>query len=189
VATDGAGSWIAPVHESMHLIEAHETDLEHGYKELSMPADAADAIDGLRRAAHLAASNYMLIALPNAERQLHRNYPGQARRGSFESLTETSPSIDSFRRVSRACELMPDRIEEFKNHPVGFLGTVGQPLHHRVAAALIGTRRTHRAVSLPQENMLLKIAWNSTLHGKHASMAAHPDDARLADTVPRNPTG
>jgi hypothetical protein len=31
----------APRMSALHLIDAHETDLEHGYKELSIPADSA----------------------------------------------------------------------------------------------------------------------------------------------------
>ena len=83
----------------------------------------------------------MLIALPNADGSFTATL-FLAKRGeaSFESLTETS-AIDRFlsRSFPDACELMPDRIEEFKNHPVGFLGTVSaSPWHHRGAAALIG---------------------------------------------------
>ncbi|HEY2635332.1 MAG TPA: NAD(P)/FAD-dependent oxidoreductase [Steroidobacteraceae bacterium] len=142
LATDGAGSWMRRRMDSMHLIDAHETDLEHGYKELSMPADAS----GHHRMAHDALhiwprGNYMLIALPNADGSFTATL-FLAKRGevSFESLTETS-AIDRFLALSfpDACELMPDRIEEFKNHPVGFLGTVSaSPWHHRGAVALIG---------------------------------------------------
>ena len=58
----------APAHELAALIEAHETDLEHGYKELSIPADAAGRHRMARDALHIwPRGNYMLIALPNED--------------------------------------------------------------------------------------------------------------------------
>ncbi len=68
LATDGAGSGMRRRMSSVHLIDAHETDLEHGYKELSIPADAAGRHRMARDALHIwPRGNFMLIALPNED--------------------------------------------------------------------------------------------------------------------------
>jgi kynurenine 3-monooxygenase len=142
LATDGAGSWMRRRMSSLHLIDAHETDLEHGYKELSIPADAAGHYRMDRNALHIwPRGNYMLIALPNADGSFTATL-FLAKHGavSFESLTETA-AIEGFLSESfpDARELMPDCISEFHDHPVGFLGTVSaSPWHYRGMTALIG---------------------------------------------------
>ena len=142
LAADGAGSWVRRRMSSLHLIDAEETDLEHGYKELSIPADAA----GRHRMAHDALhiwprGNYMLIALPNEDGSFTATL-FLAKRGamSFDSLTEPA-TIEEFlaRSFPDACALMPNRVAEFQSHPVGFLGTVSaSPWAHEGMAALIG---------------------------------------------------
>jgi kynurenine 3-monooxygenase len=142
LAADGAGSWVRRRMSSLHLIDADETDLEHGYKELSIPADAA----GRHRMAHDALhiwprGNYMLIALPNEDGSFTATL-FLAKRGSmsFDSLTEGA-TIEEFlaRSFPDACALMPNRVAEFQSHPVGFLGTVSaSPWAHEGMAALIG---------------------------------------------------
>ncbi len=142
LATDGAGSLMRRCMSASHLIEAHETDLEHGYKELSIPADAARQHTMASDALHIwPRGNYMLIALPNEDGSFTATL-FLAKRGalSFESLTE-GPAIDEFLSQSfpDARKLMPNCIAEFKDHPVGFLGTVSAaPWAYRGIAALIG---------------------------------------------------
>jgi kynurenine 3-monooxygenase len=142
LAADGAGSWVRRRMSSLHLIDADETDLEHGYKELSIPADAA----GRHRMAHDALhiwprGNYMLIALPNEDGSFTATLFLAKRGGmSFDSLTEAA-TIEEFlaRSFPDACALMPNRVAEFQSHPVGFLGTVSaSPWAHEGMAALIG---------------------------------------------------
>ena len=142
LATDGAGSSMRRRMSSLHLIDARETDLEHGYKELSIPADAA----GRHRMAHDALhiwprGNHMLIALPNEDGSFTATL-FLAKHGdtSFDSLTEAA-AIEEFlsRSFPDARELMPDCVAEFQNHPVGFLGTVSaSPWAYGGTAALIG---------------------------------------------------
>jgi kynurenine 3-monooxygenase len=141
LATDGAGSLMRRRMSTLNLIEAHETDLEHGYKELSIPATAAGhsmACDVL----HIwPRGNYMLIALPNEDGSFTATL-FLAKHGdiSFDSLTEKH-AIDAFISHSfpDARELMPNCVAEFKDHPVGFLGTVSaNPWAHEGMTALIG---------------------------------------------------
>ena len=142
LATDGAGSPMRRCMSANHLIEAHETDLEHGYKELSIPADAARRHAMAADALHIwPRGDYMLIALPNEDGSFTATL-FLAKRGaqSFESLTETA-AIEEFlsRSFPDARKLMPNCIAEFKDHPVGFLGTVSAaPWGYTGMAALIG---------------------------------------------------
>ncbi len=142
LAADGAGSALRRRMSSLHLIGASEAELEHGYKELSIPADPAGGhrMDG--EALHIwPRGEYMLIALPNDDGSFTATL-FLPKRGpvSFESLTETAAIerflADNFPDVR---ELMPDCVGEFKGHPVGFLGTVSADAWaHRGMAALIG---------------------------------------------------
>jgi len=142
LATDGAGSSMRRSMNSAHLIDAHETDLEHGYKELSIPPDAAGRHRMAKDALHIwPRGNYMLIALPNEDGSFTATlFLAKHGEVSFESLTEPAV-IERFlsQNFPDARELMPDRIAEFIDHPVGFLGTVSaSPWHFRGTAALIG---------------------------------------------------
>jgi kynurenine 3-monooxygenase len=142
LATDGAGSMLRRHLSMLNLIEAHETDLEHGYKELFIPPDAAGRYALAPDALHIwPRGNHMLIALPNEDGSFTATlFLAKQGEVSFDSLTET-PAIEQFLtdNFPDVRMLMPDCIAEFKNHPVGFLGTVSAyPWHHRGMAALIG---------------------------------------------------
>jgi kynurenine 3-monooxygenase len=142
LATDGAGSLMRRHMSALNLIEARETDLAHGYKELSIPADEAGQYSMASDALHIwPRGNYMLIALPNDDGSFTATL-FLAKQGelSFESLTETA-AIEAFlsRSFPDARALMPHCIAEFKDHPVGFLGTVSaNPWHYQGMTALIG---------------------------------------------------
>jgi kynurenine 3-monooxygenase len=139
---DGAGSAMRRRMSELGLIEAHETDLEHGYKELLIPAGASLKHRIAADALHIwPRGNYMLIALPNADGSftatlfLPKHGPV-----SFDSLSGAA-DIERFAHASFADvrELMPDFVSEFIAHPIGFLGTVrANPWHYRGMAALVG---------------------------------------------------
>jgi kynurenine 3-monooxygenase len=142
IASDGAGSTMRRCMQEAHIIESQETDLEHGYKELSVPAQdggrSAFALDAL----HIwPRGNYMLIALPNADHSFTATLflPKQGR-PSFASLQDAG-SIETFLRsnFADAYAAMPDCVTQFKEHPVGFLGTVSaNPWDASGQALLIG---------------------------------------------------
>ena len=142
LATDGAGSLMRRRMRDVKIIEAHETDLEHGYKELSIPPDAGGNSPLARDALHIwPRGNHMLIALPNTDGSFTATLflPG---RGpvSFASISEPA-EIERFLSESfpDARELMPNCVAEFQNHPVGFLGSIdASPWHYRGMTALIG---------------------------------------------------
>ena len=142
LATDGAGSSMRRQMSAQGLIRAGETDLEHGYKELSIPAGPGGSFRLARDALHIwPRGNYMLIALPNDDGSFTATlFLPKRGPASFESLND-SKTIDEFLTQSfpDARELMPDAVAEFSAHAVGFLGAVSaQPWHSGATAALIG---------------------------------------------------
>ena len=127
LAADGAGSWVRRRMSSLHLIDAAETDLEHGYKELSIPADAA----GRHRMAHDALhiwprGNYMLIALPNQDGSFTATLFLAKRGGSAivkrmiaARMIPGAPTRTKVSRQPRCCVSQPPAITP-RNTPVAF---------------------------------------------------------------------
>jgi len=124
------------------LIGSHESELDHGYKELSIPADAAGRHAMQRDALHIwPRGDYMLIALPNEDGTFTATL-FMPKRGSlsFESLS-TAAAIEEFlsRNFPDVRPLMPDGVAELLMHPVGLLGTVSaDPWHYQGMTALVG---------------------------------------------------
>ncbi len=142
LASDGAGSLMRRSMSTQQLIESRETDLEHGYKELSIPAAAAGKFPMAADALHIwPRGKFMLIALPNEDGSFTATL-FLAKHGdtSFATLTENAAIEEFFSRYfPDAWGLMPNCVAEFQTHPVGFLGTVSAvPWAYRDMAALIG---------------------------------------------------
>jgi kynurenine 3-monooxygenase len=142
LACDGAGSRMRRELHRAGLIAAAETPLEHGYKELSIPAGADGAHRLHREALHIwPRGDYMMIALPNRDGSFTATlFLANAGNPSFASLTGAA-EIDAFLNLSfpDAIALMPNARREFEAHPVGFLGTVhAGPWHADGTAAIIG---------------------------------------------------
>jgi kynurenine 3-monooxygenase len=142
LAADGAGSLVRRRLAEERLIEADESPLEHGYKELTIAAPAEGAAPLEREALHIwPRGGYMLIALPNQDGSFTATlFLPLEGASSFASLSSPR-EIDAFLTASfpDARALMPDCVAEFQRHPTGFLGTV----HARTwaaagTAALIG---------------------------------------------------
>jgi len=127
LATDGAGSVMRRRMTALRVIETQEADLEHGYKELSIPGGPNGAYRMASDALHIwPRGNFMLIALPNADGSFTATLFLPARGAvSFEALT-SPPAIERFLRTEfpDVYGLMPKCVAEFQAHPTGFLGTV-----------------------------------------------------------------
>jgi kynurenine 3-monooxygenase len=142
LAADGAGSLTRQRMAAQGLIEVDESDLEHGYKELSIPANPLSTARMDREALHVwPRGGYMLIALPNQDGSFTATLflPLQGP-SSFASLDSPS-AIDEFlsTRFADARALMPDCVAEFQRNPTGSLGTVRtRGWHAGATAALIG---------------------------------------------------
>jgi kynurenine 3-monooxygenase len=142
LATDGAGSAVRRAMSAQKFIQAGEIDLEHGYKELSIPAGPQGSFRMANDALHIwPRGNFMLIALPNDGGSFTATlFLPKLGTSSFASLRDAD-GVDEFlaRNFPDAHELMPNALAEFSAHPVGFLGTVdAQPWHVLAQATLIG---------------------------------------------------
>jgi kynurenine 3-monooxygenase len=142
IAADGAGSVTRRRMAALSLIETDETDLEHGYKELSIPAGPRGEYRMAHDALHIwPRGNFMLIALPNVDGSFTATlFLSKCGAVSFETLVSPA-SIERFFRTHfpDVHGLMPNCIAEFQSHPTGFLGTVyANPWHAQGMAALIG---------------------------------------------------
>ena len=127
VAADGAGSATRRQLAAAGCIESREMDLDHGYKELSIPAGPNGAYAMAPDALHIwPRGNYMLIALPNADGSFTATlFLSKHGTVSFDGL-DSPRAIEEFMRgeFPDAYALMPDCVEEFQTNPSGFLGTV-----------------------------------------------------------------
>jgi kynurenine 3-monooxygenase len=141
IAADGAGSVMRRRMVSQGLIEATEAELEHGYKELTIPAQSARTAALEREALHIwPRGGYMLIALPNQDGSFTATlFLALTGESSFASLNSPA-AIDRFLSANfrdvRA--LMPDCVAEFQRNPTGALGTVHAAPWHVGDALLIG---------------------------------------------------
>lgn len=142
VAADGAGSAIRRSLQESSLVEATETLLPHGYKELAVPATADGGFQLDPSALHIwPRGEFMLIALPNpgGDFTLTLFLPTSGP-DSFASLDD-APRIDEFfaRYFPDIVPLIPRLAETFLNNPVGVLGTVRcQPWHVDGRLLLLG---------------------------------------------------
>jgi kynurenine 3-monooxygenase len=125
LAADGAGSGVRRALAASGAITAHEELLDHGYKELTLPArDGEFALHA--NALHIwPRGGFMLIALPNPDRTFtatlflpHTGSP------SFASIGPTQAAPLFRREFADAVPLMPALKDEYASHPIGHLGTV-----------------------------------------------------------------
>jgi len=140
LAADGAGSLTRRRMAAAGLISARECDLEHGYKELTIPAGPRGAYRMEREPCTLAARRLHADALPNEDGSFTATC--SCRDGSIELREPELPASRGSILTANfpdARPLMPDCVAEFECHPTGFLGTVyADSWHVRGSAALIG---------------------------------------------------
>jgi kynurenine 3-monooxygenase len=126
-AADGAFSAIRYALQRSNRFNYRQFYLDHGYKELTIPA-TADGKHGMEPGAlHIwPRGNFMLIALPNADGSftctLFLPFEGEI---SFENL-KTEAAIESFfqQYFSDALGLIPGLVQEFQRNPTSSLVTV-----------------------------------------------------------------
>ncbi|HTC53098.1 MAG TPA: NAD(P)/FAD-dependent oxidoreductase [Steroidobacteraceae bacterium] len=125
-ATDGAGSALRTDLARAGVITVSEQPLAHGYKELHIPACAGTyALEP--EALHVwPRHGFMLIALPNPDHSftatLFLPHTGPS---SFEALRSAAAVQEFFaREFPGAARLIPDLAAQFRDHPLGSLGTI-----------------------------------------------------------------
>jgi len=136
IAADGAGSVVRRAMTGQLGVRVAEDMLDHGYKELTLPAgrDGSHRIE--RNALHIwPRGGFMLIALPNIGRQLHRHAVPRPERRCGKLRRARQPQVG--RCVLRAAlpdvvPLMPGLAREFLERPVGRMGR-SMPMHGQPA--------------------------------------------------------
>lgn len=142
LAADGAGSAIRKSMLNIGRFNYSQQYLDHGYKELSIPADVEGLHKIEKHALHIwPRGTYMLIALPNLDGSftctLFLPFEGE---NSFATLN-TEEKVQSFfeNQFPDAVPLMPTLLEDFFRNPVGNLVTVKcYPWHVNGKALLLG---------------------------------------------------
>lgn len=128
-AADGSGSKLRKILAEKHqlLTQHQEEPLDHGYKELCMPAGAHGSFALEKEALHIwPRGEYMLIALPNLDASFtvtlflrNKGLP------SFETLNNAAECKEFFAaNFKDAVPLIPHLQEDFFKNPTGKLLTV-----------------------------------------------------------------
>ncbi|MFL5327781.1 MAG: FAD-dependent oxidoreductase [Gemmataceae bacterium] len=141
----GADGAFSAVRASMQILERFNYSqdyLEHGYKELTIPAGPGGSYRMERHALHIwPRGDYMMIALPNADGSFTCTlfWPYDGPHG-FTRLTTEREVIEYFKEeFPDAVPLMPDLAKLYFANPTGSLVTVRcKPWHVGGKAALIG---------------------------------------------------
>lgn len=142
IAADGAGSAIRRSLEEAGSVDASESLLPHGYKELAMPAAPGGGFRMTADVLHIwPRGEFMLIALPNpgGDFTLTLFLPMNGKDG-FNDLVDAGRVERFFRRYfADAVPLIPGLVDDFLGNPVGILGTVrSRPWHDKGRLLLIG---------------------------------------------------
>ena len=149
VGTDGAGSIVRDQLVSHGLVTATSDFLDYGYKELSIPPSRGEgrqasagafALDP--HALHIwPRGKSMAIALPNPDHSFTATlfWPNEGD-GSFDALTDDAAVLRHFGDVyPDLVPLAPDLVEDYRENPVGVLGTVhSSPWHVITPASQVG---------------------------------------------------
>jgi kynurenine 3-monooxygenase len=142
IAADGAGSVVRNACAAAGLIGVSEARLQHGYKELTIPAGAGGSFQLDPGALHIwPRGGFMLIALPNpgGDFTLTLFLPNEGEQ-SFATLgTEKAVEVFFAANFADAAALIPDLCRSLVSNPLGLLGTIRcQRWHNGDKLLLIG---------------------------------------------------
>lgn len=139
---DGAFSALRTAYTYQDRTNAQQSYIEHGYKELNIPATEGNGYTMERGALHIwPRHNFMLIALPNTDGSftctLFLPFEGEK---SFAAL-QTEAQVQAFfeKEFPDAVPLMPTLLQDFSANPTSSLITTHiSKWHHETKSALIG---------------------------------------------------
>ncbi len=127
LSADGAFSVVRSEMQRIDRFNVSQTYLEHGYKELSIPATSAGDFAMEPHALHIwPRRSFMMIALPNPDRTftctLFLAFEGPT---SFATL-QSDGDVGRFfeRQFPDAVAMMPTLLENFRRNPTGSLATI-----------------------------------------------------------------
>lgn len=139
---DGAFSSLRVAYSQMDRTNFTQYYLEHGYKELSIPPDAAGKMQMEKNALHIwPRHNFMMIGLPNTDGTftctLFLPFEGET---SFANLKTDADVLAFFNKhFPDAVPMMPTLLEDFFANPTSSLVTIYiNPWHYGNKSALIG---------------------------------------------------
>jgi kynurenine 3-monooxygenase len=142
IGADGAFSAVRGVLQKTPMFNYSQSYLEHGYKELTIPATANGKWQIEKNALHIwPRKNFMLIALPNLDGSftctLFAPFKGE---GGFENLNSDKDVQAYFKKhFPDALPIMPKLCEDFNNNPTSSLVTVKcEPWNYEDKVCLIG---------------------------------------------------
>lgn len=127
IGADGAYSAIRQSFQKTDRFNYNQHYIDHGYKELTIPAGKAGAFSIEKNALHIwPRGNYMLIALPNTDGSFTCTlfFPFEGER-SFDTLNSDEDIMTFFKEVfPDAVDLMPTLLSDYKENPVSSLLTI-----------------------------------------------------------------
>jgi kynurenine 3-monooxygenase len=144
IGTDGAGSDVRQgfMQQGAAIrFNYSQQFLDHGYKELEIPAGPGGSWQIEKNALHIwPRQSYMVIALPNLDGSftvtLFLSFDGHP---GFNALDTDEAIMEFFStQFPDLVRLMPDLIEDFRQNPTGSLGTVKCNPWHTAKTLLMG---------------------------------------------------
>jgi kynurenine 3-monooxygenase len=125
IGADGAYSAVRGAMQFTDRFNFSQDYIEHGYKELTIPAQLGSTLE--KNALHIwPRESYMMIALPNEDGSFTCTlfFPFEGKT-SFASLKTNDDFIDFFQKnFPDAVKLMPELLEDYNTNPSGSLVTV-----------------------------------------------------------------
>lgn len=142
LSADGAFSAVRRTLQRLERFDYRQDYLEHGYKELTIPAGAGGAFQMEKNALHIwPRKSFMMIALPNIDGSytctLFWPFEGPS---SFEAIRDRDDLRRFFdQQFPDAVPLMPGLLDDYFAHPTGSMVTVRcHPWHIGGRVALLG---------------------------------------------------
>lgn len=156
IGTDGAGSAVRQAMSRVTDLEVSEELLDHGYKELNIPPGEDGDFQLDPHALHIwPRGGFMLIALPNADRSFTLTL-FLANEGSpaFSELSDW-PAQQAFMQkyFPDAVPLIAEMQRDFRENPVGLLGTIRCKKWHLDDRALLMGDAAHAIVPFHGQGM------------------------------------
>lgn len=142
VGADGAFSAVRQPMQRLDRFDYEQAYLEHGYKELTIPAGPDERFLLEKHALHIwPRGGFMLIALPNRDGSFTATlfWPLEGENSAASLRTEADVRRYFAEMFPDAVPLMPALIEDWSRNPPGTLVTIRcRPWHYRDKVVLLG---------------------------------------------------